>query len=408
ETRTFNTTAGGVTRGDCNKHSCSISVVLPKKYNTRISYMCEVSTEGPRFAVVKQTKNLTVAVALNQDPVITGLPSSVSFGEDVLVNCTTAPAMPPANIFEPWVVDNTEVTEADSDGLRRSWRPLKIKITSGRFVSLRCEAMQPTHPPYMRSTNASLTVARSPHLGMFTASGYKSSLSYSMICGPLKIKVMSGRFVSFRCEATQATHPPYPETRTFNTTAGGVTRGDCNKHSCSISVVLPKKYNTRISYMCEVSTEGPRFAVVKQTKNLTVAVALNQDPVITGLPSSVSFGEDVLVNCTTAPAMPPANIFEPWVVDNTEVTEADSDGLRRSWRPLKIKITSGRFVSLRCEAMQPTHPPYMRSTNASLTVARSPHLGMFTASGSSNAKAVLIPVICAAVHIFSKSALSDV
>ncbi|XP_073944865.1 uncharacterized protein [Choristoneura fumiferana] len=209
-----------------------------------------------------------------------------------------------------------------------------------------------------------------------------------------------------------------PETRTFNTTAGGVTRGDCNKHSCSISVVLPKKYNTRISYMCEVSTEGPRFAVVKQTKNLTVAVALNQDPVITGLPSSVSFGEDVLVNCTTAPAMPPANIvwyvdgkrerFEPWVVDNTEVTEADSDGLRRSWRPLKIKITSGRFVSLRCEAMQPTHPPYMRSTNASLTVARSPHLGMFTASGSSNAKAVLIPVICAAVHIFSKSALSDV
>ncbi|KAI8436322.1 hypothetical protein MSG28_004359, partial [Choristoneura fumiferana] len=209
ETRTFNTTAGGVTRGDCNKHSCSISVVLPKKYNTRISYMCEVSTEGPRFAVVKQTKNLTVAVALNQDPVITGLPSSVSFGEDVLVNCTTAPAMPPANIFEPWVVDNTEVTEADSDGLRRSWRPLKIKITSGRFVSLRCEAMQPTHPPYMRSTNASLTVARSPHLGMFTASGYISSLSYSMICGPLKIKVMSGRFVSFRCEATQATHPPY-------------------------------------------------------------------------------------------------------------------------------------------------------------------------------------------------------
>lgn len=63
-----------------------------------------------------------------------------------------------------------------------------------------------------------------------------------------------------------------PNTRTFNhTTAVGVVRDACDRASCSIGVVLPKTYNSRLSFTCEVSTEGPRFAVVKQTKNLTVA-----------------------------------------------------------------------------------------------------------------------------------------
>ena len=62
-----------------------------------------------------------------------------------------------------------------------------------------------------------------------------------------------------------------PPTRTFNSTAGGVSKGTCNLNSCAISVVLPRNYNTKLSFTCEVSTEGPRFAVVKQTKNLTVA-----------------------------------------------------------------------------------------------------------------------------------------
>ncbi|RVE42517.1 hypothetical protein evm_012825 [Chilo suppressalis] len=183
-TRIFNTTSGGgVTRGSCNLHSCTISVVLPKTYNTRLSFTCEVSTEGPRFAVVKQTKNLTVAVILREDPVILGLPGIVQPGEDVILNCTTGLAMPPANIIwyidgkpermEPWMVNNTSVSLPNEFDLRSSWRSLHLRVNPHTpAISVRCEATQPTWPAYIRSTNASLIVARTPHLSMFTASGY--------------------------------------------------------------------------------------------------------------------------------------------------------------------------------------------------------------------------------------------
>ncbi|XP_046959855.1 uncharacterized protein LOC124529948 [Vanessa cardui] len=211
-----------------------------------------------------------------------------------------------------------------------------------------------------------------------------------------------------------------PPTRTFNTTAGSVSRGACNLNSCSISVVLPRRYNTRISFTCEVSTEGPRFAVVNQTKYLTVAVTLKEDPVITGASGNVQLGEDVLLNCSTKPAMPPANIVwyvdgrpektEPWMSDNTEVSSADDFGLRSSWRPLRVRVATARgFIAVRCEANQPTRPPYMRSSNATLVVARSPHLSMYTASGSSSADVALVLATCICVHIFSKySAFSEV
>ncbi|XP_026729627.1 uncharacterized protein LOC113495208 [Trichoplusia ni] len=214
-----------------------------------------------------------------------------------------------------------------------------------------------------------------------------------------------------------------PPTRTFNSTAGGVSRGNCNLHSCTISVVLPRNYNTRLSFTCEVSTEGPRFAVVKQTKNLTVAVTLKEDPVIMGVPGTVQLGEDVILNCTTQPAMPPANIVwfidgraektEPWMVNNTQVSSANNFGLRSSWRSLRLRVSSVKgFMALRCEATQPTWPPYTRVTNATLVIARSPHLSMFTAAGSNSAAfeaTVLILATCISVHIFSKySALSEV
>ncbi|CAH2037140.1 unnamed protein product, partial [Iphiclides podalirius] len=207
-----------------------------------------------------------------------------------------------------------------------------------------------------------------------------------------------------------------PPTRTFNTSAGGVSRGACNSHSCSISVILPKRYNTRISFTCEVSTEGPRFAVVNQTKYLTVAVTLKEDPVITGALGSVQFGEDVLLNCSASPAMPPANIVwyvdgkteksEPWMIDNTETSGSDEYGLQSSWRPmrLRVNIPEGE-IAIRCEAVQPTRPPYVRSTNFSLVVARSPHLSMFTALGSSSSgveAAILMIILSTIICTFSK------
>ncbi|KAG6460658.1 uncharacterized protein LOC115450371 [Manduca sexta] len=222
-----------------------------------------------------------------------------------------------------------------------------------------------------------------------------------------------------RDEIFRYTPGQQPPTRTFNTTVERVTRGSCNLHSCSVSVVLPRIYNTRLSFTCEVSTEGPRFAVVKQVKNLTVAVTQKEDPVITGVPGSIQLGEDIIVNCTTAPAMPPANIAwyvdskpemtEPWMVNNTQVSGPNEFGLRSSWRSLRLRVATARgFLLLRCEATQPTWPPYMRSTNATIIVT-SPHLSKFTASGSQRSAIEAFLLITCIVQLISKySALSEI
>ncbi|KAJ0177470.1 hypothetical protein K1T71_007479 [Dendrolimus kikuchii] len=211
---------------------------------------------------------------------------------------------------------------------------------------------------------------------------------------------------------TPGTHP---QTRTFNTTMPGVTKSSCSSHICAINVVLPKSYNTRLTFTCEVSTEGPRFAFVKETKNLTVAVTLKEDPVISEIPGSVQLGEDLLLNCTTSPAMPPANIVwyidgrpertEPWMVNNTQVSAANEFGLRSSWRALRLRVaTTNSHMALRCEATQPTWPPYVRSTNTTIVVARSPHLSMFTASGSyiHHQAGILVVAACVIVHMLAK------
>ncbi|XP_049869572.1 uncharacterized protein LOC126369262 [Pectinophora gossypiella] len=213
-----------------------------------------------------------------------------------------------------------------------------------------------------------------------------------------------------------------PPIRTFNTTTGGTTKGSCTMHNCTITVALSQKYNTRIGFTCEVSTEGPRFAVVKLTKYLTVAVALKKDPVITGAPATVQMNEDVIVNCSTDYAFPPANLMwyidgkpekiEPWMSDNTETSAPDVDGLRASHRALRLKIATPRpYVDLRCEATQPVKPPHTRSSSVTIYVARSPAISMFTsASGSMLPEAkILLLVTCMLLHIFSKySALREV
>lgn len=42
-------------------------------------------------------------VVLRSNPAVTGVPGSVQIGDELLLNCSTAPAMPPANIV--WYID---------------------------------------------------------------------------------------------------------------------------------------------------------------------------------------------------------------------------------------------------------------------------------------------------------------
>lgn len=57
--------------------------------------------------------------------------------------------------------------------------------------------------------------------------------------------------------------------RLFNVTGIMVQGGDCQADSCMVRV-MPPPIATRAAYTCEVSTEGPKFQIARQTKHMTV------------------------------------------------------------------------------------------------------------------------------------------
>ncbi|KAJ8728438.1 hypothetical protein PYW08_016823 [Mythimna loreyi] len=103
----------------------------------------------------------------------------------------------------------------------------------------------------------------------------------------------------------------YLETRIFNSTDISVTNSSCDTEACVITV-RPERGTAK--YTCEVSSEGPRFAVDKRSANMTLAVMPEYDPLITGLPTLVQVGEQALVNCTSDYSLPAATI--DWFVDS--------------------------------------------------------------------------------------------
>ncbi|CAG9133313.1 unnamed protein product [Plutella xylostella] len=139
-----------------------------------------------------------------------------------------------------------------------------------------------------------------------------------------------GRAAELRCQYTKLPHDPplhsvkwyrdnheifrYTpqefETRVFNDTGILIVNSSCSLQSCSI-LVRPERGASR--YTCEVSSEGPRFAVHRQSTNMTLAVLPEYDPLITGLPTLVYPDEEAVVNCTSDHSLPPAEIH--WFVD---------------------------------------------------------------------------------------------
>ncbi|XP_063534365.1 uncharacterized protein LOC134744476 [Cydia strobilella] len=176
----------------------------------------------------------------------------------------------------------------------------------------------------------------------------------------------------------------YESTQTFNES---VTNSSCNLEECRI-VVRPERGTAK--YTCEVSSEGPRFAVDRRAANMTLAVLPEYDPLITGLPTLVQTGEQALINCTSDYSLPAATI--DWFVDSepqedplithpTHISGPDSEGLRASWRTLRIYPddyeTHRGYLALRCRATVPTRPPNIRAMSVRLYVATRPHISTY-------------------------------
>ncbi|CAK1547385.1 unnamed protein product [Leptosia nina] len=174
------------------------------------------------------------------------------------------------------------------------------------------------------------------------------------------------------------------ETRAFNNTGVSVTNSSCDSLLCVITV-RPEPGTAK--YTCEVSSEGPRFAVDRRSANMTLAVLQEYDPLITGLPTIVQAGDEAIVNCTSDHTLPPARIDwfvdaelqeDPLITGVTHVSGADADGLQASWRTLQVfpdDYSSHRgYLSLECRATLPTRPLNIRSMAVRLFVASRPHI----------------------------------
>ncbi|CAH2248736.1 jg17524 [Pararge aegeria aegeria] len=105
--------------------------------------------------------------------------------------------------------------------------------------------------------------------------------------------------------------PQEYETRAFNTSGVYITNSSCDSFSCAITL-RPEPGTAK--YTCEVSSEGPRFAVDRKSTNMTLAVLPEYEPLIIGLPTYVNAGEQALVNCTSDHTLPAAML--DWFVDS--------------------------------------------------------------------------------------------
>uniref|UniRef100_A0A1B6DA29 Ig-like domain-containing protein n=1 Tax=Clastoptera arizonana TaxID=38151 RepID=A0A1B6DA29_9HEMI len=67
------------------------------------SYRCEVSTDGPQFAIVFSNLNMTVLSYPKHDPVVLGVQTGYIHGDPVSVNCTAAPSNPAPEVH--WYIN---------------------------------------------------------------------------------------------------------------------------------------------------------------------------------------------------------------------------------------------------------------------------------------------------------------
>ncbi|KAL0841329.1 hypothetical protein ABMA28_015041 [Loxostege sticticalis] len=182
-----------------------------------------------------------------------------------------------------------------------------------------------------------------------------------------------------------------PPIRLFNVTDIMVQGGECQAQSCMVKV-MPPPVATRATYTCEVSTEGPKFQIARETKHMTVVAMPDLDPVITGAPKVLKPGEQIFLNCTSDYTLPPSEIN--WYIDNelqkpepwqrTELSASLSGGLRRSWRVLRVRVptTASGALRVRCEAVLMVEPPVIREAVAIITVHSHTQLSKYVSSNA--------------------------
>ena len=83
---------------ELSKSSMNYVTLSPLSLDTTGRYRCEVSEEGPMFATDSAYGDLLVVVVPQEGPKLIGARSRYFLGENISINCTSSPTLPPANL----------------------------------------------------------------------------------------------------------------------------------------------------------------------------------------------------------------------------------------------------------------------------------------------------------------------
>ncbi|XP_050684475.1 uncharacterized protein LOC126979243 [Leptidea sinapis] len=184
-----------------------------------------------------------------------------------------------------------------------------------------------------------------------------------------------------------------PQIHLYNVTGVMVQGGECESEWCLVRV-MPDPEATQAAYTCEISTEGPKFMIARETKQMTVVALPELDPVITGAPRLLKPGEEALLKCTSDYSLPPSDIN--WYIDDelqkpvawfrTELSEPQPGGLQSSSRVLRLKMPPETTGTLRvqCEAVLMVEPLVVRDTSAIVTLLSQTQLSKYVSKAEIN------------------------
>jgi len=152
-----------------------------------------------------------------------------------------------------------------------------------------------------------------------------------------------------------------PKAQSFYVEGINVNLAKSNHKSVEISNVDLRTHGT---FMCEVSSEAPRFKTVEANADLTIVLPPSSPPLVEPKPTSghrYRLGDMLEVNCTSPPSSPPAKLryFINNEMDDGSHTvmhrHIGLDGLISPTLSLSIRLTryhfQGGIMRLRCEAI---------------------------------------------------------
>ncbi|XP_058443088.1 uncharacterized protein LOC131425313 [Malaya genurostris] len=90
-----------------------------------------------------------------------------------------------------------------------------------------------------------------------------------------------------------------PKTKTFPVEGVVIAHENlCNQYLCQIRLTSLERRSSG-DYRCEISGDAPKFALANGSRNMTVEVLPQHDPIISGLAATYYPGETIEANCTS-------------------------------------------------------------------------------------------------------------